>query len=220
MTTYQPISENHTYPAAPWMLAGRAVISLQLMDVKKVRPLLPQELEIIPILPGKTIGGIYISTYGEGSVLNYSELIVFSSLTRYGDRIGAWITHIYVDNFQSIAGGTNIWGLPKQMARFNWTKGDRPQITVYQGEQLLCCLSYGWQSPGIPFSIPPFFNFSRLESELVWFSAHAKATSHLLLGTDLQIPSASPFADLELSYPWLGFSLDPLTLSVNAPSEK
>ncbi len=62
------------YPPAPWHLQGYAVQTLQLIDVARVRPLVPSELEIVSLLPGKTLGGIYISSYGLGSVMEYNEL--------------------------------------------------------------------------------------------------------------------------------------------------
>ena len=60
------------YPPAPWKLQGYAIATLQLVDVALVRPLVPSELEIVSLLPGKTLGGIYISSYGLGSIMEYN----------------------------------------------------------------------------------------------------------------------------------------------------
>jgi acetoacetate decarboxylase len=54
--------------------------------------------------------------------LEYSELIVIAGLVRYSGQIGGWVSHIYVDNADSVAGGRNIWGLPKELAEFIWEK--------------------------------------------------------------------------------------------------
>ncbi|HEY9821570.1 MAG TPA: acetoacetate decarboxylase family protein, partial [Candidatus Sericytochromatia bacterium] len=104
-----------TYPPAPWTLQGYAIQSLQLIDIERVRPLIPTEFEIISVLPGKTVGGVYLSYYGSGSVLEYSELIVAAGMVRYSGKIGGWVSHIYVDNADSVAGGREIWGLPKEL---------------------------------------------------------------------------------------------------------
>jgi len=76
------------YPPAPWNLQGYAVGTLQLVDVARVRPLVPSELEIVSLLPGKTLGGIYISSYGLGSVMEYNELIVVSAIANYAGKWG------------------------------------------------------------------------------------------------------------------------------------
>src|SRR5919199_4290949 len=121
------------YPAPPWTLQGYALQTLQLIDVERVRPLIPPEFDIVSVLPGKTIGGVYLSYYGSGSVLEYSELIVAAGMVRYSGKIGGWISHIYVDNPDSVAGGRNIWGLPKELAEFTWERGEH--ITVRQGNR-------------------------------------------------------------------------------------
>jgi hypothetical protein len=57
------------YPQTPWRLKGYAIQTLHLVNVDRVRPLIPSELEIISVWPGKTFGSVYLSNYGSGSVL-------------------------------------------------------------------------------------------------------------------------------------------------------
>ncbi len=71
------------YPPPPWTLKGGALQTLHLVDIQKVRPFVPPELHVVPILPGKTLGVVYLANYGAGSVLTYNELIVAPALTRY-----------------------------------------------------------------------------------------------------------------------------------------
>ncbi|HAA28493.1 MAG TPA: acetoacetate decarboxylase, partial [Cyanobacteria bacterium UBA8553] len=136
------------YPSAPWTLQGYALQTLQLIDVERVRPLIPSEFEIVCVLPGKTVAGVYLSCYGSGSVLKYSELIVNTAIVRYFGKIGGWVSHLYVDSAASVAGGREIWGLPKALAEFTWKKnsptvsGYDNSVIVRQGEQVLCRLNY------------------------------------------------------------------------------
>lgn len=169
-----------TYPPAPWHLKGYAVQTLNLLDMKTSRPFIPPELEIVSILPGKTLGGVYLSVYESGSLLQYNELIVVAGLVRYQDRIGSWISHIYVDSEESVAGGRNIWGLPKEMAEFTW---EDEQIVVKQSDSLLCRLYYKsswlnlstwWQQK---FSAD---GYSGLKSDLLRFTSRFKAKIALL----------------------------------------
>ena len=75
------------YPQPPWNLKGHAIQTLNLLDINQVRPVIPPELEIVAVLPGKTLGGIYLSAYKSGSLLQYNELIVVAGLTRYQNYI-------------------------------------------------------------------------------------------------------------------------------------
>jgi acetoacetate decarboxylase len=203
------------YPAAPWILEGFSLQTLHLLDIGRVRPFIPSELNIVSVLPGKTLGGVYVASYGAGSTMEYNELIVVSGLLHRGSKIGAWISHIYVDHPDSVAGGREIWGLPKQMAEFTWNVGKLPSVQVKQGDQHLCTLSSSWQLSGWqqPLSGPVF---SILKTQLLQFTGEGKLKLHLA-GVDLSLSPASPLVELNLGRPWLGFYCDSLSLSVNAP---
>lgn len=202
-----------TYPQPPWALQGHTLVTLQLVDVAQARSLVPPELEIVSVWPGKTVGGVYIASYGLGSVLEYNELIVVAALTRCAGKFGTWISHIYVDNPNSVAGGREIWGLPKELAQFTWEQG--PRVRVHQGGQLLCGLNLEWQFPGWQQQLTGH-SFSVLNTDLLYFKAQGEL--HFSLGgTKLQVPAESPFSKLGLNQPWLGFYCDHLLLNVDAP---
>ena len=219
MTTSLP-TETFDYPIAPWSLQGTALMSFHMVDITAMQHFLPAMLEILPIFPGKTLGGIYLSSYGKGSVLSYNELIVFCGLVRYGDRISTWVMHIYVDHPQSVAGGRNIWGLPKQLASFRWGQGDQPQVTVFQEGGQLCHFSYRWRLPGIPTPIPAFAGaFSWLQSQVMWFSVQGSVKTHWLMEAAIEVPDTSPFASLNFTHPIMAFGLEDLTLCVQPPTQ-
>lgn len=209
------------YPSAPWTLRGYALQTVQLIDIERVRPLIPKEFEIVSVFPGKTIGGVYLSNYGPGSVLEYSELIVVAGLVRYTSRVGGWISHIYVDNADSVEGGREIWGLPKQMADFTWKDSDRTtsgynkRVIVRQGEQTLCRLSYHPQNFGLPL---PFSGdvFSTELASILLFKGELQAQVGLV-SSEVQVPVGSPFATLGLEQPWLTFHCDQLRLVAGTP---
>ncbi len=210
------------YPPAPWNLQGYAIATLQLVDVALVRPLVPSELEIISLFPGKTLGGIYISSYGLGSVMEYNELIVVSAIANYAGKWGPWISHIYVDNPNSVAGGREIWGLPKEIAQFSWEGSDLIKasslgyrITVRQGNSQLCSLNYSQQSWALPLSLSGNF-FSANSSNLLFFKGEFQSRTGLI-GGELEILEDSPFASLNFGQPWLTVACEDLRLIANAP---
>lgn len=204
-----------SYPSAPWLIKGYAIYTLHLVDIAKARPLIPAELDIISLWPGKTLGGVYISNYGAGSVLEYNELIVVAGLTRYAGKIGAWISHIYVDNLDSVAGGREIWGLPKEMADFTWENSDKNRVKVQQGDRLLCSLSYSQPLFTLPQKILAY-NFSGLSTELLCFEAQAQFNLGLISST-LQVTAESPFHNLNFGKSGLSFYLDKLNLLADVP---
>ena len=205
-----------TYPPAPWQLKGYAVQSLHLVDVEKARSFVPEELEIVSFLPGKTLGIVYLSSYETGSVLEYNELIVTAAFVRYQDKVGNWISHIYVDNEDSVAGGREIWSLPKELAEFSW---ENDSVTVTQGDRQLCRLNYkkawfsfnSWWTNTIILRV-----ISGLGSELLFFKGDCEGKLGLLKGS-LKVPADSPFAALNLGRPKLTMKLNELNLFVGVP---
>jgi hypothetical protein len=201
------------YPQAPWTLQGYAIQTLHLVNIDLVRPLIPLDLKIISVWPGKTIASLYLSKYGSGSVLEYSELIIAPALVNYQRKIGGWISHIYVDNADSVAGGREIWGLPKELAEFTWKEGEH--VTVHQGNRKLCSLKYNQQTlawrQGLSAS-----SFSAKGADLLIFPAEFEAVLGLI-GSQLEIPAKSPFSGIGLGQPWLTVRCEQMSLQVDTP---
>ncbi|WP_013325240.1 acetoacetate decarboxylase family protein [Gloeothece verrucosa] len=206
-----------TYPLAPWTLEGYAFLSVYLVDIDVSRSFIPSELEIISVWPGKTLGGVYFANYQGGSVLEYNELIVVPAFVRYQEKVGSIISHIYVDHQDSVSGGREIWGLPKELAQFTW---DNQGVSISQNHRQLCHfrhqkgffnLSTGWRQQLSGES------FGGLETDLLYFSSTFKSHIGLVEG-HLEIPPQSPFYQLKLSQPMLTLQLSQLSLMVNPPT--
>lgn len=204
------------YPSAPWHLNGFALLSLHWVDVEQVQSFIPDGLSIVSVFPGKTLGCLYFSAYTQDSVLEYNELIVAPALLNHGGKVGSWISHIYVDNEDSVAGGREIWGLPKEMAEFSWANS---AISVCQGNQELCsfsCQPTWWKLP--QGFTPPLSGlvFTRINSVLTWFEARLKGQLTVVRG-QLTLPEEGPFRSLGLSRPWFALSAENLKLVVQGP---
>jgi Acetoacetate decarboxylase (ADC) len=202
------------YPPAPWKVVGFVLQTLRLIPVEAARPFVPSDLELVSVLPGKTLSAVYTAIYGPGSMLEYNELIISPALTRRGGTIRFWISHIYVDNEDSMAGGREIWGLPKEMAQFTWSE-DRRSVDVRQDTRGLCSLrsnSPTWLVP-MPILLP---TFGILESSLLSFMASIWGRVGLA-GSQLDVPADSPFAALNLSPKGLGLSVRNMRMTAGAP---
>jgi hypothetical protein len=91
------------YPAAPWPLSGSLWLTLfRLGAAADDRH------------PAGLYGAAFVS-YEEPSPLTYGELLVARPLrTPHGRRVS--ITDIWVDSPASVAGGRELWAIPKQLA--------------------------------------------------------------------------------------------------------
>jgi Acetoacetate decarboxylase (ADC) len=77
------------------------------------------------VIPRGATSGLFLATY-TGETLAYHELIVF--------RRGLVVSHIYVDDERSLAGGRAIWNLPKELAEFEVSRG---RFVARRGGELL-----------------------------------------------------------------------------------
>lgn len=96
------------YPAAPWPMVG----SLWLTLFRVPEP-------VDELRPAGLYGAAFVS-YTEGSPLTYSELLVARPVAteRHGRRVT--ITDIWVDSPESVAGGRELWAIPKGLCDFSF----------------------------------------------------------------------------------------------------
>ena len=204
------------YPPPPWRLRGAALCVLRLVKMERARPFVPPGLRLLPVLPGRTLGILYFAAYGPGSDLEYNELIVAPCLVRRGLNSGFWVSHIYVDHPGSQAGGREIWGLPKELARFHWQVGEQAlQVEARQGETGLASLGgpFPWWGPALPLALPAV---SRLGGKNLGFWGLARARLGLSSGR-LAVPAASPLSALGFAGPCRVFYLDDLRFTARPP---
>ncbi len=141
------------FPPEPWQLGGSMLLTVFALPAAS----LPPELErftpagVTPVvLGGHALAGVALVDYAPGSVLEYDELLV-SALTRRGPRLMSTLAHIWVDSPRSVAGGRELWAIPKGLAGFDHdgrsTKVDvdgqrAAALTASVGRRILP----GWQS--------------------------------------------------------------------------
>lgn len=88
------------------------------------------------------------STYTPGGVLEYRELLCAAV-------VGSWrtpsvsVTHIWVDNPASMAGGRELWGIPKQLARFTPLSSEGFGEEVRDDRGFIASLAFG-RSASLP----------------------------------------------------------------------
>ena len=110
--------EKVAYPAAPWQMVGSLWLSLFRLkqDVDELRP-------------AGVYGAAFVS-YEVGSPLTYSELLVARPIRSGKHRRRVTITDIWVDSPASVAGGRELWAIPKGLCDFTVDSSYRGPVTT------------------------------------------------------------------------------------------
>ncbi|CAN5441964.1 acetoacetate decarboxylase family protein [soil metagenome] len=106
------------YPDAPWAMLGSMWLSVFRLKngVDELRP-------------AGIYGAAFVS-YTEGSPLTYSELLVARLLRKdEGKGRKITITDIWVDSPASVAGGRELWAIPKGLCDFELDSSHRGPLT-------------------------------------------------------------------------------------------
>jgi acetoacetate decarboxylase len=151
----------------------------------------------------RALGGVLLANYTSGTLV-YSELIVFSHATRRGMAV----SHIYVDDEQSLRGGHEIWSLPKELAEFESTP---TRFVARQNGATLLSATIRRRPGKLPLLIPaPVVS----PAGATFGRATIKAAPALVT---LTVPPTSPFASLGLSGTRPALAGDDLSLTMPAP---
>ena len=104
----QSASGEVSYPPAPWDMVGS--LWLTLFRVRE---------PVDDLRPAGVYGAAFVS-YEEGSPLTYHELLVARPISTdaHGRRVS--ITDIWVDSPASVAGGRELWAIPKGLCDFTF----------------------------------------------------------------------------------------------------
>jgi hypothetical protein len=113
-----PRTEPKIYPPAPWAMGGQLWLS-----IFKLRE------PVDELRPAGIYGAAFVS-YEPGSPLTYSELLVarLVDTDEHGRRVS--ITDIWVDSPASVAGGRELWAIPKGLCDFELESSHRGPLTT------------------------------------------------------------------------------------------
>lgn len=205
----------NAYPPPPWQLGGWGVATVGFVDGSAARASAPDGAHVVCVLPGKTLGGLVFLSYERGP-LTYHELNVVAGLVRVGTRLAFWLPRLYVDSEASLAGGREIWGVPKELAAFDIVHEiGATTITVRSGADEVCRLRSSVSASGLRLPLPmPAFGVR--DGDFLFFTGRLDARVSVVRAS-VTMPRDGEFAGLGLDRPRLAFRTDNLTLAVPAP---
>jgi acetoacetate decarboxylase len=87
------------------------------------RALVPAPLRLPPAWPGRALAMLLVGRYGEARRCAMAKWPASRGPVLAGARPGGLVTSIWVDDERSLAGGRQVWGLPKQLATLRWRPG-------------------------------------------------------------------------------------------------
>lgn len=132
------------YPPPPWHSHGRAWVQPYLVDAEHLA--LPPSFRAVTVL-GKAVGFLALIEYVPPSPLVYAELAWMPCMVDAAGARGLYIAKMYVDSRDSLAGGREIWAIPKQLARFD-IRSDAATVDTEDGGHLE--LSLLRRGPALP----------------------------------------------------------------------
>ena len=190
------------YPSPPWRLAGRLLVALAPVRLDVARALVPAPLRLLPASPGRALAMLLVGVYGEGSTLRYGEVAGVTGPVLAGGRLGGLVTSIWVDDERSLAGGREVWGLPKQLATLRWRPG-AVEVRDTAGAPIVYA---GWREPRVHVPVPavaPFIGVLDGAVRRAWLTGSLRLAPTAI---ELDIPASSPLAPLALAGRRLGLT--------------
>lgn len=201
---------------APWTLAGRGFILTYHFPAAFIREsgFLQDNWKEFK---WSGFGFVMLFDYEVSPVGPYHELIFIPGKTIFGESKLGTISKNYVDSVASMQNGRKNWGIPKELAEFNWTHEDRRQrIQVGNGISSFEILL----EPGsIPFPVNtrfmPIHLIQELDGKKFQVSPSGKGTGHFTLIKDVLVDPQF-FPGLQHVEPSVAIYVDPFHLTFPA----
>ncbi|MGW0364664.1 acetoacetate decarboxylase family protein [Streptomyces sp. NPDC002990] len=205
-----------TYPPEPWHLAGQMYLSLWLVP-RRALPPLPKGVRPLT-LAGRAVMGAAWVLYENDSVLRYNE-VLSAVLVRDGLRPRVTITDIWVDSPASMAGGRELWGIPKELAAFDITRDKDFQASARTDATAVCAASF---RPRIrlPGRWPVAYRVTQQRGGQLRTSPVRSRSAVGLARANWRIPSGSPLRLPVGGPPLLSVALHDFSLTFGSPAAR
>jgi hypothetical protein len=195
------------YPPEPWNLTGQAHISGWRIPATEL-PVLPGGVSPVTLRGQAFVFAAWID-YQEPGQLAYHELL--SATAVRGKRTTASITEIWVDSEVSLAGGRELWGIPKDLAALDFTGGRAFTASAATADDWIATAAFSARG-GLPLALPGGFDIAQtLDGRLKHSAVGSKAIPQLA-SASWNINPAGPLGYLAGRHPFVSLNLRDFTL--------
>ncbi|HEX4878792.1 MAG TPA: acetoacetate decarboxylase family protein [Limnobacter sp.] len=190
---------------APWQLHGNGLIVLLKNSTERALADPAIDKAMVPHLRSH-YAVLMLVNYEQSNVGPYQELLYIPGSALIDGRRHLTISNIWVSSQASVDNGRRNWGIPKQLANFNWqTQPDGGQrVRVEHAGQTLIDLRYhgkGWACPVHTAFVPGFMRtlVQSLDGQRYVYTPSAKGRCKLASIQQLSTPS-SLFPNIQASH--------------------
>lgn len=137
-------------PRAPWHLTGSGYILLYKF---------PHQFGIANSRSGMYQGGfgsVMLVNYATSPVDAYHELLFIPGTVMYPGYTGYSISTIYVSSQASVIGGQTNWGIPKDLAEFDWQSSETGGDKIAVNHEGKSCFEAQFTPFGVSFPVNGF----------------------------------------------------------------
>jgi Acetoacetate decarboxylase (ADC) len=207
---------------APWTLTGNAYIMVYKFSKKFV-----QENGFLADYQQDRflgyVGTVMLVDYKTSGVGAYQELLFIPGMFTFNWKKMFSITKIYVSSQDSVYNGIENWGIPKELADFDWQQNDdgSEDITVkFEGKQFFkTTIKKGFLSFPITTSIFPLQIVQKLRKDLIITNPTAKGNATLSKIKSIVVDKTL-FPDLSKASPLLTMKVKDFEMTFNVPLVK
>ncbi len=196
------VSTSDSYPSSPWRLEAAGHCSIWRLPARDIAQLaIPAGLQPFIFARSAWVATGYIA-YGPGGDLSYHELFLATPV-RAGHRLTLTVVAIWVDSEASLRGGRELWGIPKELARFE-TNADGVEVLSAEGVLAQARFRPRWRWPlRVSFKV----RVVQVTREALQYTP-VVATGRTTFGrAEWDFPSKGPFEILHGRRPTLSFGL-------------
>ncbi len=153
---------------APWHLHGEGFVLVYHFPRSFILPLIERQSSIPSSELGRFLGGfsfVMLMNYARSEVGPYQELLFIPGRFQLGAASGYTVTNILVSSLASAVNGRSNWGLPKEVAQFEWQSSGHYQRTIQVARQHETFLSVRFRASKFHFPLPfGLFPFSLVQA--------------------------------------------------------
>jgi hypothetical protein len=139
------------YPPQPWNLTADARVSIWRVPAADLPTVAAEPL----VIAGHASVFTAWIDYTPPGQLAYHELL--AAVAVKGRRVSCSITEIWVDSEASLAGGRELWAIPKDLATLNFTGGRTFTATAATAEDWIATAAFRRRA-GLPVRLPTSFD--------------------------------------------------------------